>query len=278
MSMCLFQAKKNANDDEFISLLHSVHASNIPGHSYRGYQILGDEEEREISQTTGEKRPVWYVFSGMGSQWAGMAKDMMSIATFRDSLRRSAEILKPYDIDLLNLINTGNDQTFEDVLKSFVSIGAIQVALVDVLTLLGISPDGIVGHSAGELGCAYADGTFTAEQTVLAAYWRGKSLKDAGLPPNMGMAAVGLSWAEAKARCPPEVFPACHNSAESVSVSGPVAAIEKFIAELKAEEIFAKAINSSGMAFHSKYIADAGPKLRASLEKIIPNPKARTSR
>lgn len=92
------------------------------------------------------------------------------------------------------------------------------------------------------------------------------------------MAAVGLSWEEAKKRCPPDVFPACHNAADSVSISGPKASLDKFIAELKAENIFAKAVNSSGVAFHSKYIADAGPKLRASLEKIITNPKQRTSR
>ena len=49
-----------------------------------------------------------------------------------------------------------------------------QVALVDVLWSLHIKPDGIVGHSVGELGCAYADGCLTADETVLAAYWRGQ--------------------------------------------------------------------------------------------------------
>ena len=54
--------------------------------------------------------------------------------------------------------------------------------------------------------------------------------------------------------------------------------MEKFIAELNAEGIFAKAVNSSHVAFHSKYIAEAGPKLRKSLDKIIPNPKNRSSK
>lgn len=61
---------------------------------------------------------------------------------------------------------------------------------MDVLFSLGITPDGIVGHSVGELGCAYADGTFTAEQTVLAAYWRGHSILESKLPPG-AMAAIG---------------------------------------------------------------------------------------
>ena len=57
---------------------------------------------------------------------------------------------------------------------------------------MGIRPDGIVGHSVGELGCAYADGSLTAEETVLAAYYRGKCIKEAKLPAG-GMAAVGES-------------------------------------------------------------------------------------
>jgi fatty acid synthase len=64
------------------------------------------------------------------------------------------------------------------------------VALVDLLTVLGVKPDGILGHSVGELACGYADGCLTAEQTVLAAYWRGRCVQDAKLPPG-GMAAVG---------------------------------------------------------------------------------------
>lgn len=66
-------------------------------------------------------------------------------------------------------------------------------------------------------GCAYADETLTGEQAVLCAYWRGRSIVDAQLAPG-AMAAVGLTWEEAGARCPPEVVPACHNAHDSVTV------------------------------------------------------------
>lgn len=63
--------------------------------------------------------------------------------------------------------------------------------MVDLLKHLGINEyAGLVGHSVGELGCAYADGTLTAEQTVLAAYWRGRAVQEAVLPVG-AMAAVG---------------------------------------------------------------------------------------
>ena len=31
----------------------------------------------------------------------------------------------------------------------------------------------------------------------------------------------GLSWEECKRRCPPGIVPACHNSEDSVTISGP---------------------------------------------------------
>lgn len=67
------------------------------------------------------------------------------------------------------------------------------MALVDLLKSIGVEPDGIVGHSVGELGCAYADGTFTSEQAILAAYWRGRSILESKLPVG-AMAAIGKWW------------------------------------------------------------------------------------
>ena len=65
------------------------------------------------------------------------------------------------------------------------------MALVDILNELGFEPDGIVGHSVGELSCAYADGCFTAEQVLLSAYWRGKIMENSNLIQG-SMAAVGM--------------------------------------------------------------------------------------
>lgn len=51
-------------------------------------------------------------------------------------------------------------------------------------------------------------------------------------------------------------------------MSGPVDVIDEFVEKLKEEGIFAKKVNSSNVAFHSKYIADAAPKLRSNLERV----------
>lgn len=68
-----------------------------------------------------------------------------------------------------------------------------QIGLIDLLSCMGLRPDGIIGHSLGEVACGYADGCLSQEEAVLAAYWRGQCIKEAHLPPG-AMAAVG--------RCP----------------------------------------------------------------------------
>ena len=88
---------------------------------------------------------------------------------------------------------------------------------------------------------------------------------------------MGLTWEEAKKRCPPGVSPACHNAVDTVTISGDAAAVNNFVQELKSEEIFAKEVHTSGVAFHSKYMALIAPTLKESLVKFIA-PKKRSSR
>ncbi|CAN7943064.1 unnamed protein product, partial [Ixodes pacificus] len=213
-----------------------------------------------------EKRPLWFVFTGMGCQWNGMARQMMQFHVFADSIRRSHELLVPFGVDLIDLITSdmANNQT---MVSPFVSITAVQVALVSMLKAAGAEPDGIVGHSLGEIGCGFADGVLTAEQTVLCAYWRGRCTELCNLPKG-AMAAVGLTWEQAKQRCRNGVIPACHNAEDSVTVSGPAEAVAELVAQLKAENVFAREVNSLDVAFHSHYVQPVGPALQEVLEKV----------
>ncbi|RVE51369.1 hypothetical protein evm_003924 [Chilo suppressalis] len=267
-------AARHPRDAGLHALLDAVHARPQPGHTHRGYALLDPYHEEVEELEGGEPRPIWFVFTGMGSQWAGMGRTLMQLPVFAKSIERSAEILKS-KVDLMYLLNEAPESAFDDVINSAVSITSMQIALVDVLSSHNIHPDGMLGHSLGELGCAYVDKSFTAEQAVMASYWRGRCIVDAKLAPG-AMAAVGLSWEECARRCPPDVFPACHNAIDSVTVSGPAKSVEKFVAQLTAENVFARSVNSSGIAFHSKYVACTAPMLRERLKDLIPNPKPRS--
>ncbi|KAL3877568.1 hypothetical protein ACJMK2_035265 [Sinanodonta woodiana] len=273
----LSEVQKNSEDVELHTLISQTSNLSTSSHPYRGYTILNsDDNSIHIEKCSPERRPVWYVFAGMGTQWQGMGKRMMELREFNRSIQRLDVILRPYNVHLIDMLMTSDEKTFDNTIYSFVGIAAIQIALVDLLTSLGLKPDGIVGHSVGELGCAYADGSLTAEETILAAYWRGRCIREAQLPAG-GMAAVGLSWQEALAQCPPGVVPACHNSIDTVTISGPAEKVDQFVAELQQKGVFAKKVHSAGVAFHSYYMSDIAPALKAALDKVI-QPKPRSSK
>ena len=138
----------------------------------------------------GNKRQIWFVYAGMGSQWCGMVSDFMKFPVFANAINKCVEILQPKGVDLMHILTTSDKNIFDNILHSFVGIAAIQIGLTDVLRAIGIVPDGIIGHSVGELGCAYADGCMTAEEMILAAYSRGRASIEANLIRGM-MAAIG---------------------------------------------------------------------------------------
>ncbi|WAR19700.1 FAS-like protein [Mya arenaria] len=273
----LSKVQKHETNLHLHKLMHETAHMSANSHPYRGFTVLNDSDVAHVQRVTTESRPVWFVFSGMGTQWHGMGKKMMDDGVFKESILRSDGVLQPYGVKLYDLLMNGDDTTFENTVNSFVGIAAIQVAQVDMLRKMGVSPDGIVGHSVGELGCAYADGGLTAAETVLAAYWRGRCIQEANLPSG-AMAAVGLTWIEARQQCPEGVVPACHNSRDTVTVSGPLEAVRAFVQQLKERDIFAKEVNTAGVAFHSYYMKNVASSLKTALDEVIPAPRPRTSR
>lgn len=80
---------------------------------------------------------------------------------------------------------------------------------------------------------------------------------------------AGLTWEETKSRCPDGVVAACHNSEDSVTISGPKDNITAFVQQLQAENIFAREVQSSGVAFHSHYMSKIAPDLKTALNKVL---------
>ncbi|XP_043468912.1 fatty acid synthase-like [Leptopilina heterotoma] len=282
VNFLLSELESRPVDAEMIQLLYDVFETEITAHLYRGFTVLPPEglvenKSREIQFNTGTNREIWYMFSGMGSQWVGMGEALLKIPVFAEAINKCDRVLKPRGIDIVGIITENDPKMFDNIVNSFVGIAAIQIGLVDVLDSVGVKPDFLIGHSVGELGCAYADGCFTAEQMVLAALSRGLASVEAEMPRG-SMAAVGLGYEEIKNLCPPDIDVACHNSSSSSTISGPEESMKTFIANLIENKIFAKEVACSNIAYHSRYISPAGEKLKKYLQEIVPNPKPRSDR
>ena len=71
-----------------------------------------------------------------------------------------------------------------------------------------------------------------------------------------------------KDQLPDGVEVACHNASDSCTISGPAEKIQEFVDKLKAEGVFARAVNVANIAYHSKHIAPMAPKLFQYLSKV----------
>ncbi|XP_076764194.1 fatty acid synthase-like [Xylocopa sonorina] len=268
-------------DVEYIRLLHNIYTEHVPGYLYRGYTVLGskvsEKPPREIRACPEAKRPVWFVFGGMGSQWVDIGEALMRLPIFAKSIQKCDTALKPYGLNVSNIITNKDKQTYDNNLNTYVAIIGIQIGLVDLLTSMGIEPDNIIGHSAGEIGCAYADRCFTAEQTILTAYFRGLAFMETKTVLG-SMAAVGLGYEKMKDLCPSDICISCHNGPDSCTICGPVESMKKFVSQLQAKKIFVKEVLHINTPYHSHYIAEAGPKYLKYLKRVIPEPKLRSSK
>ncbi|XP_013164138.1 PREDICTED: fatty acid synthase-like, partial [Papilio xuthus] len=190
-------------DAEYIGLLHNIHKIETPGHTARGFIILGSKLEgknektcvlsKSIQHYKGIKPPVCFMYSGMGSQWCKMGADLMNAPIFSAAIEKCHKVLEPKGVNIVDILTSDDQTIFEDIINCFVGITAVQIGLTDILRALEIVPDCIIGHSTGELGCAYADGGLTLEETILSAYCRGLASKKTEVIRG-AMAAVGMGY------------------------------------------------------------------------------------
>ncbi|KAH8195328.1 hypothetical protein TruAng_010496 [Truncatella angustata] len=210
---------------------------------------------------------IGFVFTGQGAQWARMGADLMA---FSPEFLRSIRAL---DL-VLEELHDGPEWSIEDVLFEHADTSpineaefsqplctAVQIATVQLLNSWGVRPTVTVGHSSGEMAAAYAAGLLSAEDAIVAAYYRGIVAKDvntdgAMMAVGLGGAAVEPYLAEVQGR----VVIACYNSPALVTLSGDSDAIDEVKTKLVADGVFARSVKTNGKAYHSHHMAPVSVK------------------
>ncbi|XP_071625459.1 fatty acid synthase-like isoform X2 [Temnothorax longispinosus] len=266
---------------EFISLLHHIHNDDIKGHPYRGYVITGSKISHntisKIEHTPYIRRPICFIFSGLGSQWFGMSRALMKFPVFAKAIQKCGIVLRSYSISLTDILTSDNKNIFDNIFNFLLGLIGLQIGLVDLLTSIGVVPDFIIGHSIGELICGYADGCLTAEETILSAYFIGLALHESKII-NGSMAEINLDLETLKVMCPSDIDIACYNSSSNFIVSGPTNSIKTFLTKLQANSISIKEISCGYIPFHSRYIKPAVAKSEEYLNRTLPQKKFHSSK
>ncbi|KAL6424858.1 hypothetical protein ACFW04_010040 [Cataglyphis niger] len=277
INLFLNDVANHSTDAEYIRLLHDIHADNIENHPWRGYIIIDTSKKnsmKEIQNNKNVKRPIWFIFSALGAQWPRMGRNLLKFHAFANAIKMCDTILKSYDINIMSILTNEDKKACESALHTFIGIIAIQIGLVDLLTSLEITADYMISHSAGELGCAYADKCLTIEQTILSAYFIGLACVEKNAI-QCSMVVVNLDYECLKNICPADIEIVCYNSQNSNTISGPSGSIKKFVKKLQINNINVKEI-SCDIPYHSHYLASVETPLLYNLNQIIPRPKKRS--
>jgi acyl transferase domain-containing protein/NADPH:quinone reductase-like Zn-dependent oxidoreductase/acyl carrier protein/NADP-dependent 3-hydroxy acid dehydrogenase YdfG len=171
---------------------------------------------------------VAFVFSGNGSQWAGMAADALRhSAGFRAGLAAADAALRPWlGWSVAGRLAAIDEESLRDAAVAQPLLFAVQVASVLALEGLGVRPDACMGHSVGEVAAAWASGALDLDQAarVIAARSRHQHAARDG---NGGMAVIGLGAdAVADVLDGTGLEMAALNSDSATTIAGPVAALD----------------------------------------------------
>ncbi|CAG2102323.1 unnamed protein product, partial [Medioppia subpectinata] len=235
------------------------------------------EYKRQMAVTRDKAlRPLWVLFPGLGGQWPAMARALMPIKTFADTIDVCHQtVSEEFGIDLKHILLSDDTTAIDTMLAKFVATTAVQMALFSVIKILDITVDGIIGHSFGEIACGYADGCLTLREAMIYVALRG--VITVQIPEGL-MAVVGLSRDQALTYCPNGVYIACNNGERSVVITGPMNEMLETIKQLKADNVFVRQLDSNHIPYHSQYVSELAKNQSTATDKYGLKPGLRSGK
>ncbi|WP_236584405.1 type I polyketide synthase [Streptomyces sp. MBT53] len=215
-----------------------------------------------------------FVFPGHGSQWAGMAHELLdSSPEFAERIEDCARALTPYvDWSLTDVLReVAGAPTLDRVDVAQPALWAVLVALAAQWQSYGVRPDAVVGHSQGEVAAACVAGILSLEDAARIVVERSQIL--AGLVGKGGMASLALPLAEAERRLaawPGRLSVATVNGPSAVVVAGDETALDELLADCAERGERARRIRAATVAGHSPVIEEAKDELLERLAFVTP--------
>lgn len=253
-------------------------SSKRQAHALKGFCIAYEDQPLELSRITkAEGTPnIIFAFTGQGAQFARMGYELLLhessfAATIGGLDKILASLPEPPSWTIQDeILKTKSKSRLLEAQFSQPCCTAIQIALVDILTKWGVKPAGVVGHSSGEIGAAYAAGVLTAPEAILVAYYRGLATIGLGQMHRGGMAAIGLGREAVTPYLRTGVIIGCENSPDSTTLTGDLETLGQIMEEIRKSnpDILVRALHVE-CAYHSHHMRTAAVKYSSLLEKSI---------
>jgi acyl transferase domain-containing protein/acyl carrier protein len=212
-----------------------------------------------------------FMFSGAGSQYINMGKDLYEKEPFfREEMDKGFSLLKSLTGENYKEIiypKQADNFSINLMLHTQPSIFLFGYSLVRLLMSWGIKPQYMIGHSIGEYIAACISGVFSFEDALLLVVKRGQLMND--MPPG-NMLSVPINQAEAHKYVNNKISLAAINGPDQVVLSGDTASIDELIKTFEQTGISYIKLYAS-QAGHSHMIDDIADEYRKTLETIRRN-------
>ncbi|HEY5199158.1 MAG TPA: SDR family oxidoreductase [Solirubrobacteraceae bacterium] len=191
-----------------------------------------------------EAAPVW-VFSGHGSQWAGMGRHLLrDEPVFAAAVDELDALIRPEaGFSVREALERGEEITEMDRVQP--TLFAIQVALARLLGAHGVEPAAVVGHSVGEVAAAVVAGGLSARDGARVVVLRSRLLATIAGSGSMGLLEVSGDELEQALAGYDGVGVAAFNAPGQFVVAGLTAQVAELIASVEARGRLAKLVKAA---------------------------------
>ncbi|MGW8554784.1 type I polyketide synthase [Streptomyces tubercidicus] len=241
----------------------------------RGLDLLAHDAPAPgvVRGTGGADGRTAFVFPGQGSQWAGMATELLDTEPeFRARFDECAQAVERFSGWPLEEVLRGAEGAPSldraDVVQP--ALFAVTVALAGLWRARGVEPDAVLGHSQGEIAAACVAGALSLEDAARVVVLRGRALT--ALAGRGGMLSVLLPLPEVEQRLAARgdgISVAAVNGPRTVAVSGATHALDELSAALEAEGVRVRRIPID-YASHSAQVEEVREQMLADLAPISP--------
>ncbi|HEX2049209.1 MAG TPA: beta-ketoacyl synthase N-terminal-like domain-containing protein [Actinomycetota bacterium] len=222
----------------------------------------------------GERRPVAFVYSGSGSHWDRMGRELLAAEpAFRAAVEEcDAHVRDVLGWSVLDVLESGRvGERARDALPHEL-VFAVQAGLTDLWRSWGIEPGAVAGHGMGEVAAAYASGALTLADATRVICHRTRVLSRA--LGTGSMVSVALAADDAAAAIAPydgRVSVAVVDGPRSTVVSGDDDALRDLERRLRSDEVFCRRLDAP-FPGHGPALAPLADELASALAGLAPRP------